>query len=104
MAVIVEEMQELLLTQEEELTRMEEALIAREEKARISKKALAQVSAVLDTEQASAEATQWEYIDKIQAHTDHGNQVLNLDKMLGERKEELNKKERDLELPTTMLE
>jgi hypothetical protein len=40
-AATVEEMQELLLVREEELTWREEALTAREEKARISEKALA---------------------------------------------------------------
>jgi hypothetical protein len=79
----IEEMQELLLTREEELTRREEALAAREGKVRISEKALTQVSATLDSEWAQAEATRWEYLDKIQAHTDHGNQVLDLNNMLG---------------------
>jgi hypothetical protein len=99
----IEEMQELLLTREEELTRREEALAAREGKARISKKAITQVSATLGTEWAQAEATRWEYLDKIQAHTDHGNQVLDLDNMLGERKEQLDRKEWDLELRVVAL-
>jgi hypothetical protein len=49
---MIEEMQELLLAREEELTWREEAVATREEKARISEKALAQVSAALDTEPA----------------------------------------------------
>jgi hypothetical protein len=53
----IEEMQELLLAQEEELTLREEALIAREEKARISEKALARVSSTLDMEWAKPKAT-----------------------------------------------
>jgi hypothetical protein len=84
--VTVEEMQELLLTREEELTRREEALTVREEKVRISEKSLTQVSAALDIEWAHAEAIHQEYLDKIQAHTDRGKQLLDLDKMLGERK------------------
>jgi hypothetical protein len=99
----IEEMQELLLTREEELTRREEALAVREGKARISKKAITQVSATLGMEWAQAEATRWEYLDKIQAHTDHGNQVLDLDNMLGERKEQLDRKEWDLELRVVAL-
>jgi hypothetical protein len=63
------------------------------EKARISKKALAQVCSALDAKWAMAEASRQEYLDKIQAHTDRGKQVLDLDKMLGERKEELNGRE-----------
>jgi hypothetical protein len=73
--------------------RREEALIARGEKARISKKALAQVYYALDAKWTMAEASRQEYLDKIQAHTDRGKQVLDLDKMLGERKEELNGRE-----------
>jgi hypothetical protein len=52
-----EELQELLLTQLEELTSREEALATREEKARISEKALTKVSADLDNEWAKAKAT-----------------------------------------------
>jgi predicted ribosome quality control (RQC) complex YloA/Tae2 family protein len=94
----IEEMQKLLLSWEEELMWREEALVVREEKVKISEKSLTQVSATLDTEWAQAEATQQEYLDKIQARTDHGNQVLHLDRMLGKRKEELDRKEKDLEL------
>jgi hypothetical protein len=75
----------------------------REEKARIFEKPLAQVSAALDAERAQVEATQQEYLDKIQAHTDCSNQVLDLDRMLGERKEKLDRKERDLELSAAVL-
>jgi hypothetical protein len=52
-----EELQELLLTQLEELTSREEALAMREEKVRISEKALTKVSADLDNEWAKAKAT-----------------------------------------------
>jgi hypothetical protein len=52
-----EELQELLLTQLEELTSREEALATREEKARILEKALTKVSADLDNELAKAKAT-----------------------------------------------
>jgi hypothetical protein len=96
--VVVEELHELLLTREEELMRREEALAEREEKAGISEKALAKVSADLDEEWNNAEATQKEYLDKIQAHTPHAKHSLSLDKLLGEKKVELNEKERDLEL------
>jgi hypothetical protein len=75
----------------------------REEKARTYEKALIQVSVALDVERAQAEATRQEYLDKIQAHTDCANKVLDLDKMLGERKEDLNRKERDLELHAAAL-
>jgi hypothetical protein len=88
---------------EEELTRREEALVVKEEKARISEKALTQGSTALDAEQAWAEATRQEYLDKIQAHIDHSNHVLDLDRMLGERKGELNRKEWDLELRVAAL-
>jgi hypothetical protein len=76
----------------------EEALVVREEKSRISKKALAKVRADLDTEWAKAEATQKEYLDKIEAHTTCAKHSLGLDKMLGERKVFLNRRERDLSL------
>jgi hypothetical protein len=99
----IEEMQKLLLSWEEELMWREEALVVREEKVKISEKSLTQVSATLDTEWAQAEATQQEYLDKIQAHTDHGKHVPDLNKMLGERKEELGRKERDLELRVAVL-
>jgi hypothetical protein len=65
---------------------------------RISKKALTQVSAALDVEWAKVKATRQEYLDKIQVHTDRCKQVLDLNKMLGEGKEELDRTEWDLEL------
>jgi hypothetical protein len=95
--VTVEEMQELLLAWEEELTRTEKALATREEKVRISKKAVTQVSAALDVEWAKVKATRQEYLVKIQVHTDRCKQVLDLNKMLGEGKEELDRTEWDLE-------
>jgi hypothetical protein len=58
MVVTIEEMQEILLMREEEITRREEALVVREEKARISEKAVTQVSTTLDMELAQDEATQ----------------------------------------------
>jgi hypothetical protein len=92
--VVAEELQEQLLTWKEELTWREEALAAREGKARISEKALAKVSADLNTERAKAEATQKEYLDKMEAHTAHTKHSLNLDKMLGEKKVKLDRRER----------
>jgi hypothetical protein len=64
----------------------------------ISEKALARVSVDLDVERAKAEATRKEYLDKMVAHTAHAKHSLSLDKMLGEKKVELNGRERDLEL------
>jgi hypothetical protein len=75
---------------EEDLTQREEALATREEKARISEKALTKVSADLDAERAKAEATQKEYINKMEAQATHTKHSLNPDKMLGEKKVELN--------------
>jgi hypothetical protein len=69
-----------------------------EEAAGISKKALAKVSADLDTEQAKARATPKEYLDKMAAHTTHAKHSLGLDKILGEKKVELNDWDWDLEL------
>jgi hypothetical protein len=83
---------------EEELTRREEALAAREDKAWILEKALAKVSADLDTEQTKADATQKEYLDKMAAHTAQAKHSLGLDKLLGEKKVELDGREQDLEL------
>jgi hypothetical protein len=60
------------------------------EKVRISGKALAQVS-----------AARQEYLDKIEAHTDCGKLVLNLDKMLEEKRVDLDEREQDLELRST---
>jgi hypothetical protein len=63
----------------------------------ISEKALAKVSADLDAERTKAEATQKEYLDKMGAHTTGAKHSLSLNKMLGEKKVELNVRERDLE-------
>jgi hypothetical protein len=92
-AAVVEGLLELLLAPEEELTRREEALAAWEEKVGISKKALAKVSADLDAERTMAEATQKEYLDKMVAHTARTKHSLGLDKMLGEKKVELDGRE-----------
>jgi hypothetical protein len=99
LAAIVEE----LLAREGELTRREEAFTGREEKARISEKAHAQVSASLDEEQTKAEAALQEYLDKMAEHTARGRQVLNFDKMLGEKRAKLDGREQDLELSTATL-
>jgi hypothetical protein len=80
------------------LTRREEELTAQEEKVGILEKALVKVSADLNTERTKAEATRKEYLDKMAAHTAPAKHSLSLDKMLGEKKDKLNGRERDLEL------
>jgi hypothetical protein len=75
-----------------------EALAAWEEKAGILEKALAKVHADLDMEWTKAEATQKDYLDKMIVHTARPKHSLSLDKMLGEKKVELDRRERDLEL------
>jgi hypothetical protein len=80
----------------EELMRREEALAAWEEKARISAKALLKVSADLDAEHSKTEVNRKEYLDKMEAHIAHAKHSLSLDKMLGEKKVELDGRERDL--------
>jgi peptide deformylase len=92
-----------LLPREGELTRREEALSVREEKARISKKACAQVSASLDEEWTKAEADQQGYLNKMAEHTTHSKQVLDFNKMLGEKRARLDEWEWDLELRTTAM-
>jgi beta-glucosidase/6-phospho-beta-glucosidase/beta-galactosidase len=69
-----------------------------EEKAGIMEKALAKVSADLNGERTKAEATQKEYNDKMEDHTARAKHSLNLDKVLEEKKVELDWRERDLEL------
>jgi hypothetical protein len=103
MVAMAEELQEQLLAWEEELTRREEALAAWEERARISEKALAQVSVDLDAERAKAEATRKEYLDKMEVHTAHTKHSLDLDKMLGEKKVKLDRREQDLSLCAVVL-
>jgi hypothetical protein len=98
MVVAAGELQELLLAREEELTRREEALAAREEKARVSENALGKVSVDHNAERAKAKATQKVYLDKMAAHTTHAKHTLDLDKMLGEKKVELDGTEWDLNL------
>jgi hypothetical protein len=95
-AVAEEELHELLLA-------WEEALTTREEKARISEKALAKVSADLDVERAKVEATRKEYLNKMVAHTTRAKQSLGLDKMLREKKVELDGREQDLNLREAVL-
>jgi hypothetical protein len=81
----------------------EEALAAQEEEMRISEKALAKVSADLDAKWAKSEATQKEYLNKMEAHTARAKHSLGLDKMLGEKKVEFNGRERDLRLCEAVL-
>jgi hypothetical protein len=95
---MAEELQQQLLVREEELTRRKEDLAAWEEKAWISEKVLTNVSTDLDAEQAKVEGTQKEYLDKMEAHTTHAKHSLGLDKMLGEKKVELDGRLRDLSL------
>jgi hypothetical protein len=78
-------------------------LTAREEKVGISEKALAKVSADLDDEQTKAEATHQEYLDMIAAHTVHAKHSLGIDKMLEEKKVELDRRELDLNLHKAVL-
>jgi hypothetical protein len=52
---------------------------------RILEKGLAKVSVILNAEHAKAEATQKEYLNKIEAHTAHTNHSLGLNKTLGEK-------------------
>jgi hypothetical protein len=70
----------------------------REEKARVLDIALAKVSADLDAERAKAKATWKEYLDKMATHTAHAKHTLDLDKMLGEKKVELDGRERHVNL------
>jgi hypothetical protein len=95
---VAEELQEQLLTCEEELTRREEALAAWEWKARIFEMALVKVSANLDVERAKIKATQKEYLDKMETHTTHAQHSLDLHMMLGEKKVQLDGREWDLGL------
>jgi hypothetical protein len=97
-AIVAKELQELLLAQEEELTRREEVRAVWEGKARILEKALTNVSADLRAEWAMVKATQKEYLDKMESHIAHAKHSLSLDKMLGEKKVELGRRERDLSL------
>jgi hypothetical protein len=102
-SVGAEELQEQLVVWEEELMWREVALAAWEEKARISKKALVKVSANLDVEREKAEATHKEYIDKMEVHIAYAKHGLDLDKMLGEKKVQLDGREQDLDLREAVL-
>jgi hypothetical protein len=87
-------LQEQLLVWKEELVRREEALTAWEEKVGISEKALIKVSANLDAaERLTVEATRKEYLDKMEAHITRTKHSLDLDKILGEKKVELDGRE-----------
>jgi hypothetical protein len=83
---------------EEELMRREEVLTLQEKEAKTSKGAIVKVSADLDAEWAKAEATWKDYLHKMEAHATHARHSLGLDKMLGEKKVELNGREQDLDL------
>jgi hypothetical protein len=61
-------------------------------------KGLTKVSANIDMERTKSEATQKEYLNKMAAHTARAKHSLGLDKMLGEKKVELDGRDRDLEL------
>jgi hypothetical protein len=68
----------------------------------VSEKALAKVNPNLGVEQAKA--TRKEYLEKMAAHTARAKHSLGLDKMLGEKKVELDgRKERDLDLREVVL-
>jgi hypothetical protein len=80
------------------LTWWEEAPAAREERAKISRKDLVKVSVDLDFEWPKAEATRKEYLDKMEVHKVHARHSLGLDKMLGEKKVQLDGREQDLDM------
>jgi hypothetical protein len=65
---------------------------------RISEKALAQDNTFLDEERTKEEAARQEYLNKMAEHTARDRQVLNFDKMLGEKRARLYERELDLEL------
>jgi mannose/cellobiose epimerase-like protein (N-acyl-D-glucosamine 2-epimerase family) len=100
---MAEELQEQLLAWEEELSRREEALATQDEKVRIYENSLTKFSADLDAKQAKAEATRKEYLDKMEVHTNRTKHPLGLDKMLQEKKVELDGRERDPSLCEAML-
>jgi hypothetical protein len=67
-------------------------------KARISEMALVKVNTDFDTERAKIEGTRKESLDKMEMHTTRAKHSLGLDKMLGEKKIQLDGRERDLGL------
>jgi hypothetical protein len=73
-------------------------LAACKEKVGNLEKALTKGSADLDAIWTKAEATQKEYLNKMVAHTTRAKHSLSFDKILGEKKVELDGRERDLEL------
>jgi hypothetical protein len=81
---------------EEEL--LQEQLLAWEKKARISEMALVKVSADLDAKQEKTEATRKEYLNKMEVHNICTKHTLGLDKMLGEKKVQLDRSAWDLDL------
>jgi hypothetical protein len=94
---------EELLAWEGELTWREEALATREDKVRVFEQALIQASAALDAERAKADAARQEYLNKMEAHTACGKDILDLNRILAEKKVELDGREQDLELCTAAL-
>jgi hypothetical protein len=76
---------EEFLTWEGELTRWEEAPAAREDEVRTSEQALVQASTALDEERAKADAAPQEYLNKIEAHTARGKEVLDLNKVFAKK-------------------
>jgi hypothetical protein len=89
---------------QEQLLAWEVAPTVWEEKAKIFERAmLVKVSADLDTKPEKAEATQKKYLDKMEVHTTRTKHSLGLDNMLGEKKVELDERERDLGLPEVAL-
>jgi hypothetical protein len=89
---------EEFLAWEGKLTHWEEALFMREDEAWIPEQALVQASTALDEEWAKADATQYDYLNKIKAHTTRSKQVLDLNKVSAEKKVELDGREQGLEL------
>jgi hypothetical protein len=92
------ELQEQLLAREEKPAWREQAFFALEEKDGIAEKALIKVSVDLDAKRAKDEATQKEYLDKMETHIACAKHSLGLDKMMGEKKVELDGRKRDLDL------
>jgi hypothetical protein len=99
----VEELEKQPLAWEEELTRREEALTMREEKARISEMALVKISDDLDAKKAKTKDARKECLNKMQVHMACTKHTLGLDKMLGEKKVQLDGKEWDLDLHEAVL-
>jgi hypothetical protein len=102
--VAAEELQEQHQPWEEELTWREEALATWEQKAKVLENALVRISVDIDVERAKAKAIWNEYLNKMEAQITHAKHSLSLDKMLGEKKVELDGREWDLPLCEAALE